>query len=226
MTNRPAARRVVVLASGAGSTLAALLAGAGDAAGYRVAAVVSDRDDAGALAHARAAGVPTAVVRLADFPDRATWDAALARAVASFTPDLVMLAGFMRLVGDAMLAAWGGRMLNTHPSLLPAYPGAHAVRDALAGGAKVTGCTLILVDAGVDTGPIVAQAAVEVRQNDDEAGLHARIKAVERALVVDTLGRLAREGWTVSGRVVRIGGAPPVPAAPESAATDPAEEAP
>ncbi|MDN4482726.1 phosphoribosylglycinamide formyltransferase [Demequina lignilytica] len=206
MTNPTRPRRVVVLASGAGSTLRAVLEAATDEAyGARVVAVITDQDDAGALEIAHTAGLATAVVRMADFPDRATWDQALARAIGSFDPDLVLLAGFMRIVGAPSLERFGGRMLNTHPALLPAYPGAHAVRDALAGGAKVTGCTVIIVDAGVDTGPIVAQAPVEVAADDDEATLHERIKTVERRLVADTVGRMAREGWTVSGRTVRIG---------------------
>ena len=214
MTNPTRPTRVVVLASGAGSTLRAVLEAAADEAyGARVVAVVTDRDDAGALAIARGAGLATAVVRMQDFPDRETWDEALARAIASFDPDLVLLAGFMRIIGAPSLDRFGGRMLNTHPALLPAYPGAHAVRDALAGGAKITGCTVIVVDAGVDTGPIVAQAAVEVRDDDDEPALHERIKGVERHLVAATLGRLAREGWTVSGRTVRIGTS--TPATPE-----------
>ncbi|MDN4478195.1 phosphoribosylglycinamide formyltransferase [Demequina sp. SYSU T00039] len=206
MTNPTRPRRVVVLASGAGSTLRAVLEAAADEAyGARVVAVITDQDDAGALEIAHAAGLATAVVKMADFPDRATWDQALARAIGSFDPDLVLLAGFMRIVGAPSLERFGGRMVNTHPALLPAYPGAHAVRDALAGGAKVTGCTVIIVDAGVDTGPIVAQAPVEVAADDDEATLHERIKTVERRLVADTVGRMAREGWTVSGRTVRIG---------------------
>lgn len=196
----------MVLASGTGSTLRAVLkAAADDAFGARVVGVIADRADAGALEIAREAGVATAVVSLADFADRAQWDQALSRTLASFDPELVLLAGFMRIVGPPALERFGGRMLNTHPALLPAYPGAHAVRDALAGGAKVTGCTVILVDAGVDTGPIVAQAAVEVHDDDTEQALHERIKVVERELVATTLGRMAREGWTVTGRTVRIG---------------------
>ncbi|WP_296664692.1 phosphoribosylglycinamide formyltransferase [Demequina sp.] len=206
MTNPPRHRRVVVLASGAGSTLRALLeAAAEESYGARVVGVVTDQADAGALDIAREAGIATAVVRLPDFADRHQWDQALARTIASFTPDLVLLAGFMRIVGRPCLERFGGRMINTHPALLPAYPGAHAVSDALAGGARVTGCTVMIVDAGVDTGPIVAQAAVEVRDDDNEHTLHERIKGVERELVATTLGRMAREGWTVSGRIVRIG---------------------
>ncbi len=176
-----------------------------DAFGARVAAVVSDRAGVRALDVASDAGVPTAVVRPADFPDRATWDEALTRTIASFSPDLVVCAGFMRLLGASTLARWPGRIVNTHPALLPAYPGAHAVRDALAAGAKVTGCTVMLVDEGVDTGPILAQAAVDVRDNDDEDALHTRIKAIERTLLVETVGRMVREGWTLEGRAVRLG---------------------
>jgi len=194
------------LISGAGSTMQAILAATADPAyGARVAAVISDRDDAAGLDIAASAGIPTATVRLADFPDRALWDQAVARTIASFQPDLVMLAGFMRILGGPSLAQFGGRMVNTHPALLPAYPGAHAVRDALADGAKITGCTVMIVDAGVDTGPIVAQAAVHVEDNDNEESLHERIKSVERDLVVTTIGRMLREGWSVDGRTVRLG---------------------
>ena len=210
MTNAPRSRRVVVLASGTGSTLRAVIEAAREESyGARVVGVITDVADAGALDIARSEGIPTAVVRLADFEDRDQWDAAIARTLATFDPELVLLAGFMRILGAPVLERFGGRILNTHPALLPAYPGAHGVRDALAGGAKVTGCTVILVDAGVDTGPIVAQAAIEVLDDDNEDTLHARIKEVERGLVARTLGRLAREGWTVTGRSVRIGAAIP-----------------
>ena len=198
--------RVVVLVSGTGSTLGALLAAHCDPAyGARVVGVVSDRPGVRALDLARAAGVPTAVVAPADFADRAAWDRALAETVRVFSPDLVVLAGFMRLVGQAFLAQHGGRTLNTHPALLPAFPGAHAVRDALAHGVKVSGCSVIVVDAGVDSGPIVAQAPVPVLADDDEAVLHERIKVVERDLLVDVVGRAVRDGLTVEGRQVRFG---------------------
>lgn len=198
--------RVVVLVSGTGSTLGALLAAHDDPSyGARVVGVVSDRPGIRALELARTAGVPTAVVAPADFADRAAWDRALAETVRVFTPDLVVLAGFMRLVGQAFLAQHGGRTLNTHPALLPAFPGAHAVRDALAHGVKVSGCSVIVVDAGVDSGPIVAQAAVPVLADDDEAVLHERIKVVERDLLVDVVGRAVRDGLTVEGRQVRFG---------------------
>ncbi len=186
--------------------MAAVLEATRDPAyGARVCAVISDRTDAPGLDIAREAGIPTAVVDMRDFPDREAWDRGVAAALASFTPDLVLLAGFMRILGEPVLAAYGGRIVNTHPALLPSYPGAHGVRDALAGGAKVTGCSVILVDAGVDTGPILAQAPVAVRPDDTEESLHERIKQVERPLVVDTVGTMLREGWTVEGHVAWLG---------------------
>jgi len=202
----PSAARVVVLVSGGGTNLAALLAAHSDPAfGARVVGVLSDDPTAGGLEVARAAGAATAVVRPADFPDRAAWDMALADAVAVFGPTLVVSAGFMRILGAEFLARFAGRVVNTHPALLPAFPGAHGVRDALAYGVRVTGCTVHLVDEGVDTGPIIAQRAVEVLDDDDEASLHERIKAVERSLLVDVVGRIARDGLTVEGRRVRLG---------------------
>ncbi|WP_430868430.1 phosphoribosylglycinamide formyltransferase [Demequina aurantiaca] len=203
---RASSEALVVLISGTGSIMAAIEQASREPSyGARIAGVIADRADAAGLEIARAAGIATAVVSLKDFPDRATWDDALARTVASFSPDLVVCAGFMKILGPAALEQFGGRIVNTHPALLPAYPGAHGVRDALAGGAKVTGCTVIIVDAGIDTGPIVAQAAVDVWDNDSEDSLHARIKDVERELVVTTVGRMAREGWTVEGRTVTVG---------------------
>ena len=200
---------IVVLISGGGSTMRAILDATADPEyGARIVAVIADRDHAAGLAIASGAGIATAVVRLQDFPDRALWDEAIARTIASFRPDLVVLAGFMRILGRPSLAAFENRIVNTHPALLPSYPGAHGVRDALAGGAKITGCTVILVDSGVDTGPIVTQAAVPVQDNDTEETLHERIKVVERDLLADTVGRLVREGWTVAGRTVRFGAAP------------------
>jgi phosphoribosylglycinamide formyltransferase 1 len=203
---RPGRAAVVVLVSGTGTLLQALLDAAGDpAASFRVAGVVSDRTDAGGLERARAAGVPTAVVAPKDFPDRAAWDAGTARAVRVFSPALVVLAGFMRILGDAYLGEFGDRTVNTHPALLPSFPGAHGVRDALAHGVKVTGTSVILVDEGTDTGPIVAQRAVEVRDDDDEASLHERIKVVERQLLVDVVSRMTAHGWQVTDRKVRLG---------------------
>jgi len=198
--------RLVVLVSGTGSNLAALLAAHDDPAyGARVVGVVSDRPGIRGLELAQEAGIPTAVVSLKDFLDRAAWDEALAEAVAVFSPDYVVAAGFMKLVGAPFHARFGGRTLNTHPALLPSFPGAHGVRDALAYGVKVTGCSVIVVDEGVDSGPIVAQVAVVVEDGDDEESLHERIKVAERALLVDVVGRVAREGLVVEGRHARIG---------------------
>lgn len=186
--------RVVVLLSGAGSLCAALL-DATDDPGYPadVVAVGADRPAAG-LEHARSRGIPTFVHALRDHPDRLAWDRALAAGIAVFEPDLVVSAGFMKIVGPAVLDAFGGRLINTHPALLPAFPGAHAVRDALAAGVTVTGSTVHVVDAGVDTGPVLAQREVSVRTDDDEARLHERIKAVERELLVETVARLVTTG--------------------------------
>ncbi len=196
----------MVLVSGTGSNLAALLAAHDDPAyGARVVAVVADRSGIRALDIARDAGIPTAVVSLKDFDDRAAWDAAVTETVAVFSPDLVVLAGFMRLFGATFLGRFGGRIVNTHPALLPSFPGAHGVRDALAYGVKVTGCTVMVVDEGVDTGPILAQATVTVEPDDDEATLHERIKAVERTLLVDWVGRIARDGLRVEGRRAIVG---------------------
>lgn len=198
--------RLVVLVSGTGSNLAALLAAHTDPAyGARVVGVVSDRPGVAALDRAREAGVPTAVVALRDFPDRAAWDRALTEAVAVFTPDTVVAAGFMKLVGAAFLAAFGGRTINTHPALLPSFPGAHGVRDALAYGVKVSGCSVIVVDEGVDAGPIIAQVTVPVADDDTEETLHERIKVVEQRLLVDVVGRVARDGLHVEGRRARLG---------------------
>jgi phosphoribosylglycinamide formyltransferase 1 len=196
--------RLVVLVSGTGSNLQALLDANDPAYGARVVAVGADRDAIPALDRAERAGVPTFTVRVPDFPDRDAWDEALTTAVAAYEPDLVVLAGFMKLVGARFLERYGGRTLNTHPALLPSFPGMHAVRDALGYGVKVTGCTLFVVDDGVDSGAIVAQEAVPVLDGDDETTLHERIKDVERTLLVDTVGRMARSGWSVNGRKVTI----------------------
>jgi len=195
--------RLVVLVSGTGSNLQALLDAAADSAyGATVVAVGADRDGIEGLARAERVGLPTFVVRVPDFASRDDWDAALTEQVAAHQPDLVVSAGFMKVVGKRFLERF--TMVNTHPALLPAFPGAHAVRDALDYGVAVSGCTVHLVDAGVDTGPIVAQRAVEVRADDDEAGLHERIKSVERDLLVDVVGRMCRRGWSVNGRKVTL----------------------
>lgn len=204
---RAASRRVVVLVSGSGTILQALLddVARDPDAGYRVVGVVSDRPDARGLERARAAGLPTAVAAPGDFPDRENWDTAITRAVEVFSPDLVVLAGFMRILGRPFLERFGDRTINTHPALLPSFPGAHGVRDALAYGVTVTGCTVIFVDAGTDTGPIVAQRPVEVLPGDDEESLHERIKVAERELLVGTVRRLTRAGWSIDARKVTIG---------------------
>lgn len=197
--------RVVVLLSGTGTLLQALLDAAQDADyPVRIVGVGSDRPGVAGLARAERANVPSFVVRLADHADRPAWDVALTEAVAAYRPDLVVSAGFMKIVGPAFLDRYAGRMINTHPALLPAFPGAHAVADAVAYGVKVTGCTVHLVDKGVDTGPILAQQPVEVQTGEQADDLHARIKAVERRLLVEVVARLAREGATVNGRKVSI----------------------
>ena len=198
--------RLVVLVSGAGTNLQALLDACADPGyGAQVVAVGADRPGVPALDRAVRAGVPTFVHRVADYPDRADWDRALTASCAGARPDLIVLAGFMKLVGKDFLAAFGGQVINTHPALLPAFPGMHGVRDALEHGVKLTGCTVFLVDAGTDTGPVLAQAAVPVLDDDDEATLHERVKVTERGLLVETVGRMVRDGWTVTGRKARIG---------------------
>jgi len=192
--------------SGAGTNLQALLDACADPDyGAQVVAVGADRKNIEGLARAERAGVPTFVLQVPDYPDRAAWDGALADAVAEYEPDLVVLAGFMKLVGSAFLERLGARTVNTHPALSPAFPGMHGPRDALAYGVKVTGCTLFIVDDGVDTGPIVAQRTVEVLDADDEASLHERIKVVEREMLVNAVGRMVRDGWSVTDRKVTLG---------------------
>jgi phosphoribosylglycinamide formyltransferase-1 len=198
--------RLVVLVSGAGTNLQALL----DACALpgfpaRVVAVGADRGGIEGLARAQRAGIPTFTHRVADYASRADWDAALTKSCAEFSPDLVVSAGFMKLVGTRFLAEFGGRFINTHPALLPSFPGMHGVRDALAYGVKVTGCTVFLVDEGTDSGPVLAQAAVDVADDDDEQSLHERIKVVERGLLVDTVSRMVTHGWSVDGRKVKVG---------------------
>lgn len=187
----PRPLRLVVLVSGSGTLLQALLdACADESYGAEVVAVGADRDGIAGLERAEAVGIPTFVRRVRDYQTREYWDRALAEAVAQHRPDWVISAGFMKLVGADFLARYGGRMLNTHPALLPSFPGAHAVRDTLAHGVKVTGCTVMIVDEGVDTGPIIAQRAVDVLAGDTEETLHERIKEVERDLLVTTVADL------------------------------------
>lgn len=194
---------IVVLVSGSGTNLQALIDAASDPAyGVRILAVGADRDGIAGLARAERAGIPTFLCRVGDHADRDAWDAALADAISAHDPVLVVSAGFMKLLGPKVL----GRhtVVNTHPALLPAFPGAHAVRDALAYGARVTGCTVHVVDAGVDTGPVLAQTPVAIEEGDTEESLHERIKSVERTLLVDVVGRAAREGITVTDRKATI----------------------
>ncbi|SCG34194.1 phosphoribosylglycinamide formyltransferase [Micromonospora halophytica] len=205
MTEPASVARLVVLVSGSGSNLQALLDAAADPAyGAQVVAVGADRDGIAGLDRAVAAGVPTFVDRVKDHPTREDWDKALTAHVAEHRPDLVISAGFLKLVGPHFLAAFGDRYLNTHNTLLPAFPGIHGPRDALAYGVKITGATLFFVDAGMDTGPIVAQVAVPVREDDDEETLTERIKEAERRQLVEQVGRLVREGWTITGRKVTV----------------------
>ncbi|TQS44937.1 phosphoribosylglycinamide formyltransferase [Cryptosporangium phraense] len=199
------AARVVVLVSGSGTTLQALLDAVADPTyGASVVAVGADRDGIEGLTRAEKAGVPTFVQRVKDHPTREAWDDALAAEIAGYAPDLIVSAGFMKLLGRTFLDRFPNRVVNSHPALLPSFPGMHGPRDALEHGVKITGCTLFFVDAGVDTGPIVAQRAVPVEPADDVSSLHERIKVAEREMLVDSIGRLAREGWTVTGRKVSI----------------------
>lgn len=198
--------RLVVLVSGSGTNLQALIdAGADPAYGARVVAVGADRDDIESLARADRAHIPTFVRKVGQFTSRDHWDRALADTVAAFEPDVVVLAGFMKLVGPAFLERFAGRVVNTHPALCPSFPGTTGPADALEYGVKVTGATLFLVDEGVDTGPIVAQTVVPVLDDDTTATLHERIKAAERTMLVDAVGRMARDGWHLDGRRVRLG---------------------
>ncbi|HEY2766475.1 MAG TPA: phosphoribosylglycinamide formyltransferase [Pseudonocardiaceae bacterium] len=243
----PVPARVVVLVSGSGTLLQALLDATGPHYPAQVVAVGADRAGVEGLARAEKCGVPTFVVELSRHsetcssgsshrhetcssgsshrhetcssgsshrhetcssgsshrhPDRASWDAALTAAVAVHQPDLVVSAGFMKILGPAFLDRFAGRIVNTHPALLPAFPGRRPVADALAHGVQVSGATVHLVDAGVDTGPILAQCAVQVLTDDTEDRLHERIKVVERRLLVDVVAELASRGCTVTGRKV------------------------
>ena len=202
----PTPARLVVLVSGSGTNLQALLDATADPAyGARVVAVGADRDDIEGLARAERAGIPTFVKKVGHFSSRDHWDRAMADTVAAFEPDLVVSAGFMKLAGESFLERFGGRYVNTHPALLPSFPGMHGAADALEYGVKVTGATLFVVDAGVDTGPILAQAVVPVEDDDTVESLHERIKVAERQMLVDCVGRMAREGFTITGRKVRFG---------------------
>ncbi|MFL6239964.1 MAG: phosphoribosylglycinamide formyltransferase [Actinomycetes bacterium] len=205
MPPRPEPARLVVLVSGTGSNLAALIEACADASyGAAIVAVGADRDEIPALAKADAVAIPTFVTPLGDHPDRSAWDQALTEATAKYEPTLVVCAGFMKILGPEFLARFGPGIVNTHPALLPSFPGATPVRDTLAHAVKVTGVTVHFVDAGLDAGPIVAQAAVPVLDDDDEDRLHERIKGVERTLLVETVGRLVRDGYRIEGRKVLV----------------------
>jgi len=193
--------RITVLISGRGSNLGALLA-AGEAGtlGGAIVRVISNRADAAGLAIAAEHDVATSVVEHRGFAAREDFDTALAHAVDRDNPDLVVLAGFMRVLGAAFIERYAGRIINIHPSLLPAYPGLHTHRRALADGVRIHGCTVHFVTPSVDVGPIVAQAAVPVRDGDDEEALAARVLAAEHVL----LPRVVR--WYCTGRLVIEGG--------------------
>jgi phosphoribosylglycinamide formyltransferase-1 len=191
---------VVVLISGTGSNLLALLKAA-DHPLYpvRVLAVGSDKAAEG-LAHADLYGVPSFVVEPSRFSDVESWSKKLQENIEHFNPDLIVLAGFMRILPPSFVERFGPNIINTHPSLLPLFPGAHAVRDALAAGARETGVTIHVVDAGVDTGPIIAQKSVTVMPADDEATLHGRIKEEERKLLVDTVLSISEKRTELASR--------------------------
>lgn len=198
--------RLVVLVSGSGSNLQALLDASADPSyGASVVAVGADRPDIEGLVRAAKHEVPTFVAAVPSYPSRDEWDNALTTACRGYEPDLIVSAGFMKLVGPRFLEAFEGRYVNTHNALLPAFPGMHGPRDALAYGVKLAGATLHFVDSGVDTGAIIAQVAVPVLDDDTEDTLLERIKVAERRQLVDTVGRMAREGWTVNERKVRLG---------------------
>lgn len=203
---RPGPARLVVLVSGSGTNLQALLdAGRDPSYGAVVVAVGADRPGIEGLARAESDGIDTFVHPVGDYPTRRDWDLALTRSVAAYEPDLVVSAGFMKLAGEDFLEAFSGRYVNTHPALLPSFPGMHGARDALEHGVRITGATLFVVDDGIDTGPIVAQTAVPVLDDDAEATLHERIKTSERTMLVQTVGAMVRGGYCLDGRKVRIG---------------------
>ncbi|TWJ10527.1 phosphoribosylglycinamide formyltransferase-1 [Stackebrandtia albiflava] len=198
--------RLVVLVSGSGSNLQALLDACREPGyGAEVVAVGADRGGIAGLERAEAVGVPTFTHRVKDFPTREAWDTAMTETVAGHSPDLVVSAGFLKILGDVFLERFAGRYINTHNSLLPSFPGMRGPAAALEYGVKVTGATLFLCDAGVDTGQIIAQVAVPVHDDDTVETLTERIKVAERRQLVDTVGRMVREGWRVDGRRVVIG---------------------
>jgi phosphoribosylglycinamide formyltransferase-1 len=197
------AARLVVLISGSGTLLQALIDSCADPAyGAQIVAVGSDRPGIQGLERAGRTGIPTFVEAVSDYATRTEWDRGLTRQVAAYHPDLVISAGFMKLLGAEFLARFEGRIINTHPALLPSFPGMHGPRDALAYGVKITGATVFLVDAGVDSGVILAQCAVPVAEDDTVETLHERIKVVERELLVAITHQLATRAWHVADRKV------------------------
>lgn len=199
------ATRLLVLVSGSGTNLQALLDACADPTyGATVVAVGADRKDIAGLDRATGAGVATFVCRVPDFATRDEWDAELTRLCVEHQPDLIISAGFLKLVGPIFLGRFAGRYLNTHNALLPSFPGIHGPRDALAYGVKIAGATLFFVDAGIDSGPIVSQVSVPVLDDDTEDTLTERIKSVERTQLVESVGRMVRDGWTITGRKVTI----------------------
>jgi phosphoribosylglycinamide formyltransferase 1 len=196
--------RLVVLISGSGTLLQALIdASAAPDFGAHVVGVGADRDQITGLQRAERAGISTFVHPLVRGADRAEWDRQLTDLVAKFEPSLVVMAGYMKLVGPQFLATFGGRLINSHPALLPSFPGMQGPRDALAYGVKISGATIFLVDDGVDTGIIVDQVAVRVEDDDSVEDLHERIKIAERDLLVQTVHRLATRSWHLNGRRLR-----------------------
>lgn len=184
--------RIVALVSGTGSNLQAVIDAVNDQSlDIEIAAVGADKHGTYGVERSAAAGIDTFVVNFKDFADRGDWNHALTQKCLSYEPDYVVSSGFMRIVGEEFIAAFDGTYINTHPALLPSFPGAHGVRDALAYGVKVTGCTVHIADAGVDTGPILMQEAVAIHPDDSEESLHERIKVVERRLLIATLAELA-----------------------------------
>lgn len=198
--------RLVVLVSGTGSNMEAILKASQDPAyGAQIVAVGADREGTRGLEIAEEAGIPTFVEKLSDYPDRDAWNLAIRDVVADYQPDIVVLAGFLKLLGPDFLAAFGHRVINTHNALLPSFPGVHGPADALAYGVKITGATLFVVDPGVDTGAILSQVTCPVLDRDDVDSLLERIKGVEREQLVECVGTMAREGWWVEGRRAGLG---------------------
>ncbi|HSZ81639.1 MAG TPA: phosphoribosylglycinamide formyltransferase [Polyangia bacterium] len=197
---------VGVLASGSGTNLQTLVdrGAKGELGPARLTVVGVNVPDCAALARARAAAIPTFVIDHRDYKTRAAFDQALLAALRSHQVDLLVLAGFMRVLGDEVLAAYPQRVINIHPTLLPAFPGVHAHKQTFDYGVKIAGCTVHFVDAGVDTGPVIAQAAVAVQDDDDEEALRARILAEEHRLLPAVVRAIAERRVVVEGRRVRV----------------------